>query len=310
MLALQSPNQLHVADPESEETLVLLGRPDGSGAEFAFASQSRKATLSDYVGSIPNPVSFAVGRDALDEWPLVHPGPRDPATGAGKFSFRLGFEVDDPPARPLSLILGLVNTSGRPVMEVRLNGKVIKAKPLPGGPVSYLPEPRGWGRHRAAVLPIPGDAIRQGETTLELTLDSGGWIVYDYVYLGTRNKPFDLIHRDDGLLERFLAGPMAGVEEVIFAARYPGSPTKDGHWYANFGYYAHDAERLAYGTGGRLYRLNLRSGKLKVILDDPGGGIRDPQVHYDGRKILFSYRPGGTQNYHLYEINADGSGLR
>ena len=38
--------------------------------------------------------------------------------------------------------------------------------------------------------------------------------------------------------------------------------------------------------------------------------MRDPQVHYDGQKILFSYRKGGTEHYHLYEINADGTGLR
>ena len=50
--------------------------------------------------------------------------------------------------------------------------------------------------------------------------------------------------------------------------------------------------------------------KLTTLLDDPRGGIRDPQVHYDGRRILFSYRKGGTENYLLYEINADGSGLR
>ena len=30
----------------------------------------------------------------------------------------------------------------------------------------------------------------------------------------------------------------------------------------------------------------------------------------DGKKILFSYRPGGTHRYHLYEIDMDGSGLR
>ncbi|MBC7337401.1 MAG: PD40 domain-containing protein, partial [Clostridia bacterium] len=46
------------------------------------------------------------------------------------------------------------------------------------------------------------------------------------------------------------------------------------------------------------------------MLDDPRGGIRDPQVHYDGRKILFSYRKGGTHPFHLYEINVDGTGLR
>ena len=38
--------------------------------------------------------------------------------------------------------------------------------------------------------------------------------------------------------------------------------------------------------------------------------MRDPQVHYDGRKILFSYRKAGTDCYHLYEINVDGSGLK
>ncbi len=31
--------------------------------------------------------------------------------------------------------------------------------------------------------------------------------------------------------------------------------------------------------------------------------VRDPQVHYDGQRILFSYRKGGSPYYHLYEIN-------
>lgn len=112
------------------------------------------------------------------------------------------------------------------------------------------------------------------------------------------------------LLDAFLSGPMAGVEQIVFAVRYPGSPSADGHWYANFGYYGPDSGRKAYGEGAKLCIFNIRSGKLNVLLDDPRGGVRDPQVHYDGRKILFSYRKGGSENYHLYEIHADGSGLR
>jgi mono/diheme cytochrome c family protein len=96
--------------------------------------------------------------------------------------------------------------------------------------------------------------------------------------------------------------------EIVFASRFAGNP--DGHWYANFGYYAHDASRKAFGEGGRLYRYDLRSRKLTTLLDDPRGGVRDPQVHYDGHRILFSYRKGGAEQYHLYEINADGTGLR
>jgi hypothetical protein len=108
------------------------------------------------------------------------------------------------------------------------------------------------------------------------------------------------------LLTRFLEGPMAGSEEIIFAERVS---MKD-HWYVNFGYYSNDPNRPGYGEGTRLSRLNLRSGEIKVLLSDPKGGVRDPQVHYDGQKILFSYRPGGTPTYHLYEIGIDGSGLR
>jgi len=98
-----------------------------------------------------------------------------------------------------------------------------------------------------------------------------------------------------------------GVEEIIFASRQPGA---GGHWYENFGYYAQDKNKKAYGAKGRLCRLNVRNRKVTVLLDDPGGSIRDPQMHYDGEKILFSYRPDGTDYFHLYEINVDGGGLR
>src|ERR1017187_5353075 len=110
------------------------------------------------------------------------------------------------------------------------------------------------------------------------------------------------------LLEQFRAGPMAGVDDIIFAARRINE--SDGHWYANQGYYAHDPQRKAWREGTKLYRWNVATGKLSTLLDDPRGGVRDPQVHYDASKILFSYRKGGTEQYHLYEINPDGSGLR
>jgi len=126
-------------------------------------------------------------------------------------------------------------------------------------------------------------------------------------------------YRPGPLLEKLLDGPMAGVDEIVFAVRVPGRD----HWYVTFGNYADHSETPAqklgfkkedgvywgYGDGGRLCRLNLRTGQLKAIVDDPRGGVRDPQVHYDGGKILFSYRRGGEHAFHLYEINVDGTGL-
>lgn len=109
------------------------------------------------------------------------------------------------------------------------------------------------------------------------------------------------------LLKKALDGPLSGTKSVVFAVRKPG---KDPHWYANFGYYGPDASAKAYTKGGQLCKLELRTGKVTVLLDDPKGTVRDPQLHYSGRKILFSYRPGGTEYFHLYEIDIDGSNLR
>lgn len=107
------------------------------------------------------------------------------------------------------------------------------------------------------------------------------------------------------LLTKFLHGPMRDVQNIVFAAR--GVNPTDGHWYANFGYYSHDPDRKAYVEGAKLYELNLATRELTTLLADPRGGVRDPQVHYDGKKILFSYRKGGTENYHLYELDLEAA---
>ena len=108
------------------------------------------------------------------------------------------------------------------------------------------------------------------------------------------------------------AGPAPAVDRLVFAVRLG---YEDPHWYANIGYYCDNDQHKAYAGNGRpdagkLVLLDLPSGKVTLLLDDPGGSVRDPQVHYDAGKILFSYRPSGTDHYHLYEINVDQSGLR
>ncbi|MFK5923106.1 MAG: hypothetical protein QM496_13075 [Verrucomicrobiota bacterium] len=96
-------------------------------------------------------------------------------------------------------------------------------------------------------------------------------------------------------------------ERIVFASR---GQVQDGHWYANIGYYSYDKESKLYSEGGHLCILNLKSGKIDILVADAKGTIRDPAVHYDGEKILFSYRKGDSENFHLYEINTDGSHLK
>ena len=122
------------------------------------------------------------------------------------------------------------------------------------------------------------------------------------------------------ILAPLLDGPLSHLREVVFAVRAPGTD----HWYANFGFYSaptgeYPPQRAPggkvvlppiYKRGGQLAKLDLRTRQATVLLADREGAVRDPAVDYDGRSIFFSYRPAGTDFYHLYEIQADGSGLR
>jgi len=109
-------------------------------------------------------------------------------------------------------------------------------------------------------------------------------------------------------------------EEIVFALRQPGTD----HWYANFGYYSSPVREYPptqtvtggqvnlpaiFRSGGRLMKLNVRTKELTPLLIDTRGSIRDPKVHYDGQKILFSYRKALDKYFHLYEIGTDGSDL-
>jgi len=118
------------------------------------------------------------------------------------------------------------------------------------------------------------------------------------------------------VLRKMLEDPGTDFHEIIFALRVPGRD----HWYGNFGNYCDESPYTrgfkfeddvwwAYGEGASLCRLDLTTGRVKILLEDERGGIRDPQIHYGGGKILFSYRKGGEHAYHLYEINIDGTGL-
>jgi len=98
-------------------------------------------------------------------------------------------------------------------------------------------------------------------------------------------------------------------DEILFAVR---KPSIDGHWYANFAYYSTDQCRTTFpmNSGGSLCIYNVKTREVRTIFADPEGNIRDPQLHYDARKLVFAYLPKGKRHYSLYEINIDGTDLR
>jgi hypothetical protein len=254
----------------------------------------------------PRPIEYVVGKSTPADWPYIHPSTNDGWAGRRAHTFTIPFKSERIEARPYFLMLGVADAHGREqsLITVSVNGKALPSQRAPKGPGGLAQDPRGLGQPSVLIFKIPPGSLKDGENSVAIKLEQGSWIIYDYVLLSADPRPPRLGGERSDLIDEALK---TGLSEIVFALRQPG---KDGHWYANFGYYAEDTNRLTYGDGGRLCRLNLRTGKLTTLLDDPKGGIRDPFVDYDGKKILFSYRKGGTPFYHLYEINAEGSNLR
>ena len=48
----------------------------------------------------------------------------------------------------------------------------------------------------------------------------------------------------------------------------------------------------------------------KTLVEVPEGIARDPEVSFDGRRITFAMRKNKADDYHIYEISADGADLK
>ncbi|MCK5862989.1 MAG: discoidin domain-containing protein [Candidatus Hydrogenedentes bacterium] len=97
-----------------------------------------------------------------------------------------------------------------------------------------------------------------------------------------------------------------GIGEIVFITR---SIYEDGHWYANISYYAQGEDQKTYVHGSSMYIYNVESDSIRPLIEDKNGTLRDPCVHYDGKRILFSWRRDTSETFHLYTINKDGSGI-
>lgn len=64
--------------------------------------------------------------------------------------------------------------------------------------------------------------------------------------------------------------------------------------------------------GGRLLVLDGLSpaGRLRKVADLPLGSYWRPDLSFDGKRVLFCFKPADGEAFHLYEANLDGSGLR
>jgi hypothetical protein len=63
--------------------------------------------------------------------------------------------------------------------------------------------------------------------------------------------------------------------------------------------------------GGAMKVIDFaKGGKVSTLIETSDGLVRDPEVHFSARKIIFSMRKNIEDDYHIYEINVDGTNLK
>jgi len=74
---------------------------------------------------------------------------------------------------------------------------------------------------------------------------------------------------------------------------------------------AQDERTFVPGSALCMLEMNGNYGRVTTLIDDPEGVIRDPDVSFDGSRILFSWKKSDRQDdYHLYEMKIETGKVR
>jgi len=100
-----------------------------------------------------------------------------------------------------------------------------------------------------------------------------------------------------------IANPLVQAQPILFVVRDQYLPD---HHNTETIFHTGEPNNRSYRPGGPLKILDPVSGQTSVLLDPgPEGLVRDPEVHFDGRKIVFSMRKARDENYSIYELQVD-----
>lgn len=104
-----------------------------------------------------------------------------------------------------------------------------------------------------------------------------------------------------------LANPLLTAQEMLYVERQQYA--RDHHNTETLFQWG-EINGEKFRPGSALKAVRLQTGEIRTILESPEGVIRDPELSFDGRKILFSWRKNREDFFHIYEVNTDGSGLK
>ncbi len=107
--------------------------------------------------------------------------------------------------------------------------------------------------------------------------------------------------------EALVANPLVSGQLLVYVVRaqYAGD-----HHNSETMFQTGECNTGSFRGPGALKTIDLKTGRSTVLVDVPQGIARDPTVSWNGKEIVFSMRKDIKDDYHLYRINPDGSGLR
>ena len=116
----------------------------------------------------------------------------------------------------------------------------------------------------------------------------------------------------EALQKRALAAhPVVRETPLLFVARRQYKPD---HHNTETMFQAGTVNTGSFQGGGALKTVDFRDGpegRVTTLLDaGPEGLVRDPEVHFSGQRIVVALRRNVADGSHIYEVGADGSGLR
>ena len=108
--------------------------------------------------------------------------------------------------------------------------------------------------------------------------------------------------------EALMANPLVSGRPILFVSRHQYKPD---HHNTETMFQTGEINTASFEGGAALKTIDFANGgEVKTLLETHAGSLRDPEVHFDGGKIVFSMRNSIDDDYHICEINADGTGLR
>lgn len=109
--------------------------------------------------------------------------------------------------------------------------------------------------------------------------------------------------------KEFLSILEAEGKDYIFVKRYRFTPS----FFAYTEGLSDARNEHTFTPGAKLCRATIENGEIEIttLLSDEEGMIRDPDVSYDGKRILFAWKKSYDQDdYHLYEYNTENNEIK